>query len=129
MFYHVIDFALLQYNISHKKHKLSNTLRKISTHHESILNSGCFTKTTMISSGRHQISRELVVRVSTFRKTIFFSPLGSFLYPMLVLILMKIKNGWLGSAFIGWGLVFKMKGFYLSAIVDLERSPAVSSSW
>lgn len=82
----------------------------------------------MISKGRHQSRMELVVRVRTFLNTTFFSPLGSFLYPILVFMVMNTKKGWLGSAFMGLEPVFKIKGFYLSAMDVFCSKPAVSSS-
>ncbi len=47
---------------------------------------------------------------------------------MFVFIDRNTKNGCLGSAFIGFGLVFNTNGFYLSDIEDFISNPALSYS-
>lgn len=79
--------------------------------------SGCLTKITRISIGRHQMRTEFVFRVRTFRSTQRFMPLNYCLKPMLVLRVRKTMNCYLGSTWRTLELAFRMKGLSVLAMV------------
>lgn len=85
--------------------------------------SDCFTKITVISIGKHQISTEFVFRTKTFLITACFIPLRSFPKPMLVCKFKNIMKDYLGSALTLPEWVLRTYGVVLSEMLVLLSNP------